>query len=544
MGEIMRYTSKESGVTFTTTVSVLAVVGFVSVYGIYLSQKLLNEARADEILNNVFDMAQQEKDRIDSKDSTEEDTTIVKNYRREGKRYGFKIKEGATSTLIKVETDKKEISKSVCKALQKRFSEDLWWGVFKKVLVVDRLGEEKTDVLAYDCPHGSIPSLRFYVEFPGDIEPEVEIKEEESALPPMAPVSLPDSTPASTPVKRVSTPSPSYTRPSCPAGTSSNGAGGIATAGCRCNNSGEVWNGRSCETKVCPEGSSRSSKGDRTNVPGCRCNPETPLWFGNHCVKKCMGDKVLSADGRDCVCPNGTVEKTGSSTACVECNEVSDCFSGHECINNKCIGEVEDYDDCRWGICQTCDKNNVRRNIIEPHACEVGGLPGLCNGNGTCYPTKGRHCSSMKGCPSGFFCNYGGKFNTSKKQKGKFGQTPDVCQTVEAQEFVYKDRTYYYNSRKDLKSWCRAANNKANCMWGYLSKAGAESWCASLDKRLLTRDEMAKVWDVLKKELPQTYTGYAYWVQEGIWLEDKQGHLGFGKGRPDGYGGRGGVVCK
>ena len=81
-------------------------------------------------------------------------------------------------------------------------------------------------------------------------------------------------------------------------------------------------------------------------------------------------------------------------------------------------------------------------------------------------------------------------------------------------------------------------------MWGYLSKQGAESWCASLGKRLLTEEEMSKVWDILKKELPQTYTGYIYWVQEGAWVVDKKGRRSFSKGRPDGYGGKGGVVCQ
>ena len=543
----MRHTTEESGSTFTTTVLILGVVGFISVYGVYFCQKLLNEARAEEIVTNVFELAKQEKERIDAKDPmVEEDTTIVKNYRREGKRYGFKVKEGATSTLIKIETDKKSISRGVCRALQKKFSEDLWWGVFKKVLIVDRMGDEKTDVLIYDCPHASIRALRFYMEFPGNVEPEVEITTKEPTLPEVAPASLPAPTPTPSPVQRVTPPSSSYTKASCPSGTSSNGLGGMAVAGCHCNNSGEFWNGRSCEVKTCPEGSSRdsSNKGNRTNVSGCRCKDETPIWFGGHCVKKCTGDRVLSTDGRECVCPNSTIPKKGSTDVCVECNETSDCFLGYECINNKCIGDEEDYNDCRWGICQTCDRNNVRKNIIEPHACEVGGLPGLCNSNGTCYPTKGRHCSSMKGCPAGYFCNYGGKFNSNKKQKGKFGQTPNVCQTVEPQEFTYKDKTYYYNSVKDLKSWCRAANNKPNCMWGYLAKSGAESWCASLGKRLLTKAEMSEVWDVLKKELPQTYTGYAYWVQEGAWIVDKKGRRSFGKGRLDGYGGKGGVVCK
>ena len=119
-----------------------------------------------------------------------------------------------------------------------------------------------------------------------------------------------------------------------------------------------------------------------------------------------------------------------------------------------------------------------------------------------------------------------------------------MCQIVDAQEFTYQGVTYYYNSKQDLLSWCRAANNEPNCMWGYLAKPGAESWCASLGKRLLTKNEMSNVWSVLKEQLPQTYTGYAYWVQEGAWIENKEGKRSFGKGHPDGYGGKGGVVCR
>ena len=95
-----------------------------------------------------------------------------------------------------------------------------------------------------------------------------------------------------------------------------------------------------------------------------------------------------------------------------------------------------------------------------------------------------------------------------------------------------------------MKSWCRAANNKANCKWGYLAKPGAESWCASLGKRLLTKAEMASVWNELKKELPQTYTGYSYWVQEGAWIVDNYGRRSFERENTDGYGGIGGVVCR
>ena len=236
------------------------------------------------------------------------------------------------------------------------------------------------------------------------------------------------------------------------------------------------------------------------------------------------------------------VVKSDNPDLCVECNENSDCYSGAECVDHKCLTGKET--DCRWGICQTCDENGQRYNIGSDQACETAGLQGMCNGNGTCYPTEGRRCSSVRSCPSGYFCNYGGTLNSSKKQKGKFGQTPNVCQLVTPQEFTYKKVTYYYNSEQDLKSWCRAANNKPNCIWGYLAKSGAESWCASLGKRLLTKAEMASVWNKLKEKLPQTYRGYAYWVQEGVWIEDKKGGRSFGKGNIDGYGGKGGVVCR
>ena len=237
------------------------------------------------------------------------------------------------------------------------------------------------------------------------------------------------------------------------------------------------------------------------------------------------------------------VLKSDSLNVCVECNRTSDCASGYKCVSNKCIGDDREYDDCRWGICQMCDSAGGRSNIQEAVECEVAGLNGKCNGNGTCYPTNGRRCNAVKKCSSGEFCNYGGTFNSSKRQRGKFGQTPNVCQVVSPLEFTYGNVTYYYNSKKDLKSWCRAANNKPNCKWGYLAKPGAESWCASLGKRLLTRSEMESMWDVLRKHLPKTYTGYAYWVQEGVWLENKHGKRGFSKSNSDGYGGKGGVVC-
>ena len=537
----------ESGSTFSKTVGILVIVGILAIYGIYASQKAINDIHADDILNGVWEYARQEKNRIDPDAPEEEkDKTYIPSEALKRRGYGLTTMPDSTPTLIKVETEKKSISPGVCRALKRKFLESLWWGLFSKVSVIDRMGDEKTDVLIYDCPHEKIPSLRFYIIFaeskPQETEAETSDEEKTESAPALPPVTapMPAQTPSPAP-RPVSSSSSTYKSSSCPAGTSVNGRGGPASSGCRCNGSGEFWNGRVCETGTCPAGSSKSALGDKTNVPGCRCNPETPVWSGNRCISKCLGDKVLAPNG-ECICPDGKMTKKDAPNVCVECNEDADCFGEYSCVDNRCTTDLGD--DCRWGICQTCDENSVRRNILEDQACETAGLQGRCNRNGTCYPSGGRRCSSARGCPSGEFCNYGGTLNSSKRQQGTFGQTPNVCQKIDAQKFTYKKVVYYYNTEKDLKSWCRAANNKANCKWGYLAKPGAESWCASLGKRLLTKAEMADVWDVLKEELPPTYTGYAYWVKEGAWMVDTKGRRSFGSGHPDGYGGKGGVVCR
>ena len=535
----------ESGNTFVKAIAFFAAVGLLSVYGIHLCQQKINEIYAEKIVNGVWERAQQEKERVDPLNPEDAEAAYPANSRIERKGYGFAIADVSTPTLIKVETEKKMITADVCKMLKKKLKSVTWRDIFIKVLVVDRMGDEKTDILIYNCPQEKIPALRFYTKFAPNLVPEEEVPEtatKTEAVPVVVP--MPTSAPVS--VSKSSRPTSSYSHPACPAGTSVSGAGGIATNGCRCNGSGESWNGSRCEAKACPTGSSRrtSGEGNWTDVSGCKCNDETPIWANGRCIRKCSGDKIYDFTQNQCVCPQNTHPKKGTNDICVECSDDTECAPGFSCIANKCLTGKDEYDDCRWGVCQTCDEQQKRQNLSDDQVCEVAGLAGRCNGNGTCYPTEGRGCKSINGCPSGQFCNYGGTFNASKKQKGRFGQTPNVCQNVMPEEFTYKNVTYYYNSQKDLKSWCRAANNKANCLWGYLAKSGAESWCASLGKRLLTRAEMASVWDELKQELPKTYTGYAYWVQEGVWIEGRTGKRSFGSGHPDGYGGRGGVVCR
>ena len=535
------YRQSEQGSSFWEMSMVVGAICLLLIYAIHLTQKTINESNADTILKGALELAEHEKDRMDSEEAKpENEQEIIGSIERKG--YGFALVEGSSPTLVKIETERKTISAGVCRVLKKKLKKSSWRDTFQKVLVIDRMGDEKTDILIYDCPRDRIPALRFYVKFEGkpveEAQPEEKTSKQEVAVPAAATASVVSTS------KRANTSSPSYTKSvSCPAGTSQNGKGGFAVAGCRCYQANEVWNGKACEIG-CPAGSIKGGEGDETNIPGCHCHADTPVWSGKHCIAKCTGNKIFDPQKGECVCPANMYLKNGSLTQCVECNKTSDCETGR-CVDYKCLTEGnEQYDDCRYGVCQSCTGNDYRANLPDSEGCEVGGLSGACNGNGTCYPTGGRRCSAVRKCPNGEFCNYGGTFNSSKKQKGKFGQTPNVCQVVDPLEFTYQNTTYYYNRPQDLKAWCRAANNKPNCKWGYLAKPGAESWCASLGKRLLTQAEMAKVWDVLKKQLPKTYTGYAYWVKEGVWLEDKLGRYSFGKGRPDGYGGRGGVVCK
>ena len=148
----------EIGRSFAKAVIVLAIVGVVSAYGIYLCQKIINESDADEIINTAFKMAEQEKSKFDSDDSSteEEDMLLVQDGRLERKGYLFTVKDDSTPALIKVETGKKSITVEVCKDLKRKFMENQWKDVFEKVLIIDRMGEEKTNILIYDCPHERI----------------------------------------------------------------------------------------------------------------------------------------------------------------------------------------------------------------------------------------------------------------------------------------------------------------------------------------------------------------------------------------------------
>ena len=148
----------ESGNTFVKAIAIFAVVGLLSVYVIHLCQQKINEIYAENIINGVWERAQQEKERVDPLNPEDAEAAYPANSRIERKGYGFAIADVSTPTLIKVETEKKMITANVCKMLKKKLKSVTWRDIFIKVLVVDRMGDEKTDILIYNCPQEKIPA--------------------------------------------------------------------------------------------------------------------------------------------------------------------------------------------------------------------------------------------------------------------------------------------------------------------------------------------------------------------------------------------------
>ena len=106
----------------------MIIVGILAVYGIYASQKTINDIHADDILNGVWEYAKQEKNRIDPDASPEEtDRVYVQNEALKRRGYSLTTVQDSTPALIKVETEKKSISPGVCRALKRKFMEiDTW----------------------------------------------------------------------------------------------------------------------------------------------------------------------------------------------------------------------------------------------------------------------------------------------------------------------------------------------------------------------------------------------------------------------------------
>lgn len=190
---------------------------------------------------------------------------------------------------------------------------------------------------------------------------------------------------------------------------------------------------------------------------------------------------------------------------------------------------------CRVSLCQTCEDDGMNNQVhgFEPEGtpCVQGGIDGQCDNLGHCVPVGADSCNASEQCGEGYFCHFGGTY------------APNVCEKVRYKTSVINDVKYYYSTLTDLKSWCRGSTEAGNCIWGNLSYYGAEDWCKSLGKRLLTVQEYLENKEELMKVLPHlggTKDVPKYWVQGGEPRDDGT----VWAMRPDGYASTGGVVCR
>ena len=284
-----------------------------------------------------------------------------------------------------------------------------------------------------------------------------------------------------------------------------------------------------------------------------------PLYDPTDCTGKADGTTCIG-ESSNMTCYNGSCVEScdidqfrDTTGSCKSCNESStsvevakpeDCTcSNRVYYNNKCVlaSAAEPYSNCQTA--EIINNTLVRGFLPKGTACTQSGLSGTCNGWGQCVPTNGTACTSNDSCPAGYFCHLGGNYYT-KRNDDEIGLTPNVCELVQPLTFTHEGKTYYYNSKADLISWCRPADGNKNCIWGYLAYQGATNWCASIGKRLLTKAEMSQMCDVLNQNLPHTsLTKRSYWIADSADTYDCITGTLSDSGRGDGYSSAGGVVC-
>ncbi len=281
-------------------------------------------------------------------------------------------------------------------------------------------------------------------------------------------------------------------------------------------------NKTSCQT--CPAGQTHNS-----NHTGCQnCPVSTTL---GDCG--CSADKVPDGNGG---CQPACTSYANSSTTVRNGYQISGtscyCVNGYT-LNAAKTACVEEGDTCAPGVCMTCT-NGTPAFKPSGTSCVQAGISGTCTQYGQCIPS-GTSCSSSTSCPSGYFCNYGGTY-------GNYGQgySANICEKITAQTKTINGVTYYYNTLTDLKSWCRPADGGKNCTWGYLPWNGADSWCKSQGKRLLTMAELQSIRTNLASDLPNATN--TYWCSDGS-VNISNGSTGT-LNRKDGYANAGAVVCR
>ena len=170
----MRY-QLQIGRTMLETISVMAIIGVLSVTGVYMYRQAMNSVKADAILKDVLVRAGQTKGNLDMERSGGKKLVYTPEYKkRDNKgeeiattkgRYGytFEIDSSSKSSLVIIRV-KGSITSAVCDSLKSKFN-TYKKGTFLKVIAKDTGTVTKdTNILNDPCPE-EISSLKFYVGF-------------------------------------------------------------------------------------------------------------------------------------------------------------------------------------------------------------------------------------------------------------------------------------------------------------------------------------------------------------------------------------------
>ncbi len=159
----------QSGRTMLETMMVLGIMGVLSVGGIYMYRRGINDVRADGIMKDVLARASQEKGNADLSRSgvggklvyTPDYKSKSGKYKTKG-RYGytFEIESSSTSKNIEIKVGG-GIPKDVCNALKTKYK-TYQSTPLKKIVVVG--GTKTIDILKRECPD-EIPTLKFVFEY-------------------------------------------------------------------------------------------------------------------------------------------------------------------------------------------------------------------------------------------------------------------------------------------------------------------------------------------------------------------------------------------
>ena len=271
----------------------------------------------------------------------------------------------------------------------------------------------------------------------------------------------------------------------CEAGTYSNAG---ATSCSACGDGQFSGNAASSCTK-CPAGTYTTDHVQCTNCPAGKYSNE-----GSKECTSCTGDKISAAGSATCAECKGNTHANSNHTACVGCNDASDCTTlttgaqtmqcgsqnickaasclpGYKLVNN------EKCEPCPAGSISTSDNKCTQclaGTYAEDNECKQCPAGSYCPTAGLTSPIdcpKGHYCTAgvtePTACPAGSYLNATGATNGTncvECPKGTFNpiKGAEICAVIPAGFRSVNDRAQYYlcSTDQDCKD---EYNNNSTC---------------------------------------------------------------------------------